>query len=516
MRCTRFAHCLLLVCLLLAMSGLSAPAARADCPLYRLPTNRFGADMILTFGDITDYDVAALHVAWYSDWTAGPTPLRPGGIEYAQLITVLEGEWGLGGAGASWTALASAVAANPGVMWMIGNEPECSYAPGGGNMTPEQYAAVYHDLYYYIKGLDPTAQIAIGGVVQPTPLRLEWLDWLLTYYQTTYGEPIPVDVWTTHVLILREERGEWGCGIPVGLTEDIAEEPYLFDPEDNYSIPIFQQLVLDFRTWMNARGLRNKPLMITEYGVLMPDFWGATTEVVNAFMTASFDFLLNATDDTLGYPADSNLLVQRWAWNSLNDQPYNYSGDARGFNGNLFSHLDDIFPGTRTAFGDNFVSYTDSLLAGLTGAVCINGTVQLKARSTHSTMATLTLLQVDCRQPDIRSVTTNSSGGFTVCGVLPGTYDVVIKGYNTLANRANAVVLSAGSNVDLGLLRPGDANNDNQVTSSDFSMLSAAYRTVTGDAAYDHRTDFNGDGQVDIRDFSLLATHYSQVGAQAW
>jgi hypothetical protein len=520
MRATRFDRWFLALCSLLVVCGFCAPVVHADCPLYHLPTNRFGVDVSYGYGSITDYDVGALHIGWYSDWGSDLVPLRPGGVEYAQLIWmdaygIETGEvhWSVGrgstGGTNSWDILGQHVDANPGMLWIIGSEPECPYSPGGGRMTAQQYGEVYHDLYEFIKGRDPSAKVAIGGVVQPTPLRLEWLDQLLAYYQTTYGEPMPVDVWNTHVLILREEVGSWGAGIPVGLAET---QGLLIEPEDNYNIDIFEQQVRDFRTWMNGHNQRNKPLVISEYGVLMPPAWGATPEVVNAFMNASFDFLLSASDASTGYPADSNLLVQRWLWCSLNDSPDN-------FNGALFDYMDNTFPGTLTAHGLNFISYTNGLL---TGTACINGALSMEARppapnASYVTTATLTLLAVDCPQPDIRSVTTDSSGHFTVCNVQPGTYDVVAKGFNTLANRVNAVALPSGStNVNLGLLRSGDANNDNRVTLADLPILSTAYRTTAGDAAYDQRADFNSDGKVDIRDFSLLATHFSQVGAQAW
>jgi len=84
---------------------------------------------------------------------------------------------------------------------MSGNEPECIWQ---GNSTPEQYADVYHQLYTFIKARNPTARVAIGGVVEPTPLRLEWLDRVLDHYQTTYGETIPVDVWNIHLHSLQE------------------------------------------------------------------------------------------------------------------------------------------------------------------------------------------------------------------------------------------------------------------------------------------------------------------------
>jgi hypothetical protein len=522
---TRFDRWFRTICSLLVLCGLCAPVARADCPLYRLPTNRFGVDVSSGYGNMTSYDVAALHLSWYSDWSSDLAPLRPGGVEYAQTIWmdtysaepgVLHWSIGKGSTVAtdSWDALAQFVAANPGALWLVGSEPECPNSPGGGSMTPQQYGDIYYQMYHHIKQYDSTARIAIGGVVQPTALRLKWLNQLWTYYQTTYGEVMPVDVWNIHVLILREEAGSWGAGIPVGLTDT---QGLLIDPPGDFDIELFKQLVLDFRTWMNnlVPSQRNKPLIITEYGVLMPEAWGATPAVVNAYMNASFDYLLTKTDATVGYAADSNHLVQRWLWCSLNDSPAN-------FNGGLFDYQVSTFPGSLTAHGTNFISYTNALLTGLTGTACITGTVSMEARPTapnasYVTTATLTLLPTNCPQPDIRSVTTDSYGRFTVCKVMTGTYDIIAKGFNTLATRVEDKVLpSSGLSVTLGSLLSGDANNDNKVTIADFTILRAAYRTVKGDAAYDIRADFNNDGKVNIQDFSLLATHFSQAGAQAW
>ena len=244
--------------------------------------------------------------------------------------------------------------ASPGNLWMIGNEPECI---GQGNTTPEQYADLYHELYAFIKGRDSTAQVAIGGVVQPTPLRLKWLDRVLDHYQASYGAPLPVDVWNIHNMILREERGSWGCGIPQGLTEDSGR---LYNIHDNDNMDYFVQQIVDFRTWMRDRGERDKPLIITEFGVLMPVHLGFTPQRVNAFMDATFDYLLAARDDDLGYPADENRLVQRWLWYSLNDQPYDFTTQT-GFNGALFDYRYPAYPGLLTEAGINFREYTEAL-----------------------------------------------------------------------------------------------------------------------------------------------------------
>jgi hypothetical protein len=170
-------------------------------------------------------------------------------------------------------------------------------------------------------------------------------------YQAAYTETMPVDVWNIHNMILREKEGEWGCGIPSGIT---ATQGVLRGVQDNDRMDIFTQQVVDFRQWMKDKGEGDKPLIISEYGILMSPFHGFGESRVLAFMQNTFDYLTTATSGGLGYPADGSRLVQRWAWYSLNDCVWGtaYCG-ARGFNGNLFD------PETRqiTAYGLFYGSY---------------------------------------------------------------------------------------------------------------------------------------------------------------
>jgi hypothetical protein len=149
---------------------------------------------------------------------------------------------------------------------------------------------------------------------------------------------MPVDVWNIHNMILNEHPTEWGAGIPPGVPPDVAENlrvtRYWYQNDD---IGIFQDQIVSFRQWMADRGQRNKPLIITEFGVLMPEEWYPefTRERVRTFMYAAFDFMLSQTDGATGYPADDNRLVQRWAWYSLDDK---FDPDTwEGFNGHLFN-----------------------------------------------------------------------------------------------------------------------------------------------------------------------------------
>lgn len=267
---------------------------------------------------LTTYEVTPLNLGWYLNWSAVLTPSRPGGIEFMQLLSVNGTTYSPSG-----DTLAAIIAANPGSWWLIGNEPDCIYQD---NVLPEAYAQAYHDAYFFIKAHDPTARVAVGGIVQPTPLRMQYLDRVLTHYATLYQSPLPTDGWSLHTFILREASCTahpdscWGAEIPPGIT---ATEGILYDIQDTDNLTIFQERIIQFRRWMRDRGYRNTPLLITEYGTLMPHTYaGWTKERAAQFMTGTFNFLLNASDATIGYPADENRLVQRWLWYSLDDMRY--------------------------------------------------------------------------------------------------------------------------------------------------------------------------------------------------
>jgi hypothetical protein len=270
---------------------------------------RFGVGVALP--PVDQYDVGRLGAGWYVNWWVNPDPPRPNDMEFVQMIRVPGGSYA-----PDIDTIGAAADANPGSLWMIGNEPDVVWQD---NATPAEYAQVYHDLYTFLKGRDPSCRVAIGGISQPTPLRLRYLDMVLEAYQRLYGQKMPVDVWNIHAFILREEKDSWGVDIPPGISDT---KGILYEIEDHGDLEVFKQQIVDFRRWMKERGERNKPLIVSEYGILMPEDYGFPHEMVRDFMYESFDYFLTATDESLGYPADGNRLVQRWAWYSLSDTRY--------------------------------------------------------------------------------------------------------------------------------------------------------------------------------------------------
>lgn len=305
--------------------------------------------------DVTGYDVSQLNTGLYLDWQASSS--RPSGlpseVEYIQTVRVHQDK------GANWfgpprvyasdnyrvkpdlTTIANIAASQPGSLWLIGNEIERVDWWGGNGwsgqdeITPVVYARAFHDIQSVIKGADPSARIAIGGVIEATPLRLEYLDRVWDSYYAQYGYPMgnDIDAWNVHGFILREVRNSWGAEIPAGL-DDLcgflcnATTAEILAAHRN--IAHLVQFTVALRTWMAAHGERNKPLFNTEYGILYRDHLGPpiTSQQVSQYLTASFDYLLTAADEDIGFPADENRLVQGWVWYSLNDDYWN---------GNLFN-----------------------------------------------------------------------------------------------------------------------------------------------------------------------------------
>jgi len=92
------------------------------------------------------------------------------------------------------------ILANPGKIWIIGNEPDLWSQDG---LTKEQYAQMYKTYYDFISQRDATARFCIGAITGgSTTSRLDytkgWYEYVLDYYETTYGQPMHIDVWNIH------------------------------------------------------------------------------------------------------------------------------------------------------------------------------------------------------------------------------------------------------------------------------------------------------------------------------
>jgi hypothetical protein len=110
------------------------------------------------------------------------------------------------------------------------------------------------------------------------------------------------------------------------------------------------------------------------------------------------------------------------------------------------------------------------------------------------------------------SPVTDESGLFSCDGIPPGEYVACVKNAHTLRNCRAVTVPTEGRPVNFGLLREGDANDDNCVLLVDFSILSSSFSRCSGELSYDRRADLDENGCVVLVDFSLLSTNFGACG----
>ncbi|MDO9087768.1 MAG: glycosyl hydrolase [Anaerolineaceae bacterium] len=283
-------------------------------------SNKPALDNRIGFGLASKADAnfwaAELGAEWYFDW--GTKELsRSSKLEYWQTIRVNQD-----GYSPSKEKIIAITNKYRGYTWIIGNEPDNKYQD---NTTPEKYAQIYHELFYLIKTNDPSAKIAIAGVSQPTPARLIYLDTVLQTYKNLYGEDMPIDWWNIHAYVLREEKDSWGADIPVGVQIDHGQ---LYEISHHGDLEIFQNNLINFRKWMKDNGYQQTPLVITEFGILLPGDFGFSPEFIADYLYKSSEWLINYQNEEIGYPEDENRIIQKFAWFSLSDPNFQDSNLA--------------------------------------------------------------------------------------------------------------------------------------------------------------------------------------------
>ncbi len=248
-----------------------------------------------------------LGAGWFLDWgTRAWGANQP--IEYWQMIRITDGQFH-----PAIAEIQELAREHAGMVWVVGNEPDNR---SQDNIAPELYADLYDEAYTALKAADPSALVAVGAVTQASPLRFVYLQRVLDRYREVHGVDLPADWWTVHAYVLREEVDSWGAGIPAGIN---AKTGWLVEPSDHGNLTLFSDELIVFRGWMKAQGYQHTPLAVTEFGILLPDTFGYTPEVVGQYLWETFTWLDTATDPHTGCPTDEYRLVQRWAWFSLAD-----------------------------------------------------------------------------------------------------------------------------------------------------------------------------------------------------
>jgi len=139
----------------------------------------------------------------------------------------------------------------------------------------------------------------------------------------------------------------------------------------------------------------------------------------------------------------------------------------------------------------------------------LNGTVVLGNFNGNVTTVQVT---VELRGTLARteSVSLDTFGHFTILNVAPGTYAVRVKASHWLAGlQAGIIVVESSDKMILTAfsLVNGDCDEDNEVTSSDLSIVLAAM-----DSTVDPQADLNGNGAVTAADLAIVLGNMDLMG----
>lgn len=122
-------------------------------------------------------------------------------------------QWHLDANGTHQEQFATWVTGHPGMIWLLGNEPDCAETVGelGGQdrLTDVEYVRFHHAYYTLISSLDPSAKFANAALAMTTTptwnqnFTVENIiaDWerVLGIYSSEYGTEMPIDIWNMHL-----------------------------------------------------------------------------------------------------------------------------------------------------------------------------------------------------------------------------------------------------------------------------------------------------------------------------
>jgi hypothetical protein len=116
-------------------------------------------------------------------------------------------------------------------------------------------------------------------------------------------------------------------------------------------------------------------------------------------------------------------------------------------------------------------------------------------------------------EANTQMVTLAADGSYLALNIVPGTYDVAIKGSKWLRKVVTSVQVTSDTTtgVDATLL-PGDINNDNKVNILDLGLLADSFGKSQGQTGFNPDADLNCDNTVNIVDLGVLADNFGKSG----
>jgi hypothetical protein len=251
-----------------------------------------GAGVSLAVG-ADDPGITGIGATWYFNWHF--VPHEDVGLPYLPLVCGYPGNGQV--AQAHLDEVEATIRADPasypdGTLFLIGNEIGYTHQKDG--RTARAYAEDFQRCSALLRSINPTFQVSVGpailstdpgitGAIVDAEDGLDYLGQVIDAYEELYGETIPADAFAATNHALRA---------------------------DEASLDEFEQRLVDLRRLLADRGLRDRSVILTEYGIPTR---GSTPEQIEWFLQASTGFVATAVDPDIGHPYDGKL-VQRYGW----------------------------------------------------------------------------------------------------------------------------------------------------------------------------------------------------------
>lgn len=142
-----------------------------------------------------------------------------------------------------------------------------------------------------------------------------------------YKNPAASDNWVRVDAISAEST----AALPGGRLEDnnSLRATIITHPDEYDDLNRVLGQVRMMRQWMADHGQRNKPLINTEYGILLDEATGFDYARVRRYMLGTFDLFWRSPqiiDHNIGMPDDGGRMIQQWFWFILSSQSRYNSG----------------------------------------------------------------------------------------------------------------------------------------------------------------------------------------------
>ncbi len=125
---------------------------------------------------------------------------------------------------------------------------------------------------------------------------------------------------------------------------------------------------------------------------------------------------------------------------------------------------------------------------------------------------TIQLIESGASEPAYETIVKGNATGYSIAGVLPGTYTMKVMKNNHVTREYTVTVGSSNVVQDVKIHLKGDINGDGKVNTSDVSKANSHTKKVTTLTGYEFAcADVNGDGKVNTSDVSKMNAHVKKT-----